>query len=164
MSFFIHTRADDPRAGTTREGKIMAKDQMQFAHENTQRTINAASFGADWMAEIVEHNLKQSRAAFDSAMTLYVKMADAIDEQASTIRDHSVHLAKQSLAHTFDAADKMVRVKRPEELAEAQTQFLKNQANTFADLTARLGERLVQQTNKITKTTVDQVQERSEAA
>ena len=91
-------------------------------------------------------------------------MADAIDEQATTIRDHSVHLAKQSLAHTFDAADKMVRVKRPEELAEAQTQFLKNQANTFADLTARLGERLVQQTNKITKTTVDQVQERSEAA
>ena len=142
----------------------MAKDPVQFAHNNTQRTINAASFGVDWMAEIVEHNLKQSRAAFDSAMTLCARMADAIGEQTTTIREHSVHFTRQSVAHTFDVADKIVRVKRPEELAEAQTQFLRNQANTFADLTARLGERLVQQTNKITKTTVDEVQKRSEAA
>jgi hypothetical protein len=142
----------------------MAKDQMQFAHENTQRTLSAASFGADWMAQIVQHNLKQSRAAFDSAMTLCVKMADAMGEQATTIHEHSVHLAKQSVANTFDAADKMVRVKRPEELAEAQTQFLSSQANAFADLTAKLGERLAQQTNEIAKTAVNKAQERSEAA
>ena len=87
---------------------------------------------------------------------------DALHSPHSVLGAHPAVVAEQSGVVVL--ADKMVRVKRPEELAEAQTQFLKNQANTFADLTARLGERLVQQTNKITKTTVDQVQERSEAA
>jgi hypothetical protein len=41
----------------------MAKGPTDFAQQNTERAMQATTYGMNWMREIAEQNLSQSKAA-----------------------------------------------------------------------------------------------------
>ena len=146
----------------------MAKGTTDFAQQNTERAVQATNYGMNWMCEIAEHNLNQSRAATEGLLRNTRKAVDGIDNQASAICKSSMLFAEQTLANTFDFAHKLVRARDPQEVVQIQSEFVSRQAQVVGDQTKELGQSLVQGANDVAKTTlegaVDSARRRSEAA
>jgi hypothetical protein len=87
----------------------MAKGPSDFAQQNTERAVQATNYGMNWMRQIAEQNLTQSRAALEGWLMITRKAVDGMDEQASAIRERSIFLAEETLANTFDFVQKLVR-------------------------------------------------------
>ncbi len=145
----------------------MAKDRTDFAQENVQRTITASNFGANWMAEMAEHSLQQSMATLDGMLTLVRRAADGFNQQATAVREQSMALAEEAFGNTAEFGTRMVRLRDPLEWAEAQSEFLSKQAQTFAEGNRKMGELLIQQSSEMADATLQQAREtrkRAEAA
>jgi translation initiation factor 2 alpha subunit (eIF-2alpha) len=142
----------------------MAKDQADYAQENTQRAMQAASVGANWMAEIAEQNLNQGKVTVEGMLTIVSKVSDGFVQQASAVQEHSVSLAEEMAKNAFEFGNKMIRVRSPEEWAEAQSEFLSRQAQTFSECSKSLGQRLVQETKEATATSLNEARKRTKAA
>ena len=95
----------------------MAKNPTDFAQQNTERAVQATNYGMNWMREIAEQNLNQSKAALEGLLMITRKAVDDIDHQASVVRERSLLLAEETLSNTFDFAQKLVRMREPQELA-----------------------------------------------
>jgi hypothetical protein len=145
----------------------MAKGTSDFANQNTERAVQATSFGMNWMREIAEQNLDQSKVAMDGFFMIARKALDGIDQQASVICKTSMLFAEQTLSNTFDFAHKLLRMKEPQELVKLQSDFVSRQAQLAGDQTKEFGQR-VAELNDMTKTTLDgaaeHVRRRFEAA
>ena len=137
-----------------RGGKLWPK-----ARNSARQTTEQAVQTTDWMRTIAEQNLNQSKAAFESLLTI----ARNVDQQAAFIRD-SILFAEETLENTFDFAHKLVRMKEPQELPRIQTEFVNRQAQVLAGS----GQRVLQDVNDVAKTTLEGAAEssrrRSEAA
>ena len=48
----------------------MAKRPTDIAQQNTERAIEPANYSLNWMREIAERNLSQSRAALEDLLTI----------------------------------------------------------------------------------------------
>ena len=142
----------------------MAKDTMNFTQQNTERAVQATN----WMCAIAEQNLNQSKAAFEGLLTIARNAALGADHQAAVIREHSMLFAEETLSNTFDFANKLVRMKEPQEFPQIQTEFVSRQAQVLGDQTKELGERIMQGVHDAAKTTLEGTAEssrrRSEAA
>ena len=88
----------------------MAKGTSDFANQNTERAVQATSFGMNWMREIAEQNLDQSKVAMDGFLMIARKALDGVDQQASVICKTSMLFAEQTLSNTFDFAHKLLRM------------------------------------------------------
>src|SRR5262245_40235289 len=97
--------------------RIMAKDKMDFAQQNTERAMQAT----DWMRAIAEQNVNQSKAALEGPLTIARNAFRGVDQQVSAI-------CEQTLSNAFDFADRLVRMKGPQEFAQIQTEFVSRQA------------------------------------
>ncbi len=117
----------------------MAKDQTELAQENTQRAIQAANFGAEWITEIAEQNLGQSMAAVTSVLTLTRKALAGFGQQASAVQNHSLAFAEKTFGNAFSFGKKMLQVREPTEFAQAQSHFLSSQAQVLSDHAKKLG-------------------------
>jgi hypothetical protein len=139
----------------------MARNTMDFARQNTEQTT-------DWIRAIAEQNLDQSRAAFEGLLTVARKAVREVDQQTAAICEHSISLAEETLANTFDFAHKLVRMKEPQELVQLQSEFVSRQAQLLGDQTKELGQRMVkgvQDTAKATREVATESSRRqSEAA
>jgi hypothetical protein len=137
----------------------MAKGTTDFARQTTEQTVQTT----DWIRAIAEQNLNQSKAAFESLLTIARNAASGVDQQAAFIRD-SMLFAEETLENTFDFAHKLVRMKEPQEFARIQTEFFGRQAQVLAGS----GQRILQDVNDVAKTTLEGAAEssrrRSEAA
>ena len=137
----------------------MAKGTTDFARQTTEQTVQTT----DWIRAIAEQNLNQSKAAFESLLTIARNAANGVDQQAAFIRD-SMLFAEETLENTFDFAHKLVRMKEPQELPRIQTEF----GNRQAQVLAGSGQRIMQEVNDVAKTTLERAVEssgrRSEAA
>src|SRR5262249_37292782 len=102
----------------------MAKRPTDFAQQNTERSIEVANYSLNWMREIAERNLSQSRAALEDLLTITRKAVDGIDHQASVIREHSILLMEETLSNSFDFVQKLVHMREPQELAQLQSEFV----------------------------------------
>lgn len=146
----------------------MAKDRTDFVEENAQRTMNAASFGANWMAEMTEHNLQQGMTAFEGMFTIMRRAADGFSQQANAIRERSLAVAEEAMGNAAEFGNRIVRMRDPLEWAELQSEFLSRQAQTFAEGNRKLGEALIQQSNELADTALNQardnIRKRAEAA
>jgi hypothetical protein len=142
----------------------MAKDQPDYAQENAQHAMHAATVGANWIAEIAEQNLNQGKVAIDGMLTMIGKMSDGFVQQASAVHEHSVALAQDTARNAFEFGNKMLRIRSPEEWAEAQSEFLSRQAQTFSECSKNLGQRLVHETKEATATTLSEARKRTKAA
>ena len=48
----------------------MAKNATDFAQQNTERAVQATNYGMNWMREIAEQNLNQSKAALEGLLMI----------------------------------------------------------------------------------------------
>jgi hypothetical protein len=145
----------------------MARNPTDFAHQNAERAVQATNYGMNWMREIAEQNLNQSKVAVESFLTITRKAIDGLDQQASAIRERSMALADETFQNTFDFAQKLVRLREPQELAQLQSQFISRQAQVFGDQTRELGQKIMQGANDLAKSAegaVESTRRRSEAA
>src|SRR5437763_5664384 len=132
----------------------------------------------NWMLEIAEQNLNQSKAALEGLLMITRKAVDGIDHtrkavdgidhQASVVRERSLLLAEETLSNTFDFAQKLVRMREPQELAQLQSEFVRRQAQVLGDQTKELGQSERQGADEVANTSMQRVAEssrrRSEAA
>jgi len=146
----------------------MSKNATDFAERNTERAVQATNYGMDWLREVAEQNLDQSKASVEALVIATRKAVDALDQQTSAIRGRSMLAAEETLSNTFDFAHKLVRMREPQEFAQIQTEFVSRQAQVLGDQTKELGERIMQGVHDAAKTTLEGTAEssrrRSEAA
>ena len=133
----------------------MAKGTADFAQQNTERAFQATNYGMNWMREIAEQNLIESKAAIEGFLTISRKAVDGMDHQASVICKSSMLFAEETLSNTFDLAHKLVRMREPQELAQIQSDFVSRQAQIVGDQTKELGQRVAEGVNDVTKTTLE---------
>jgi hypothetical protein len=146
----------------------MAKGTTDFAQQNAERALQATNYGMNWMREMAEQNLIQSRAAIEGFLTLTRKAVDGMDHQTAVICKSSMLFAEQTLSNTFDFAHKLVHIREPHELAQIQSDFVNRQAQMVGDQTKELGQRVAEGVNDVTTTTlegaVESARRRAEAA
>ena len=146
----------------------MAKRTTDFAQQNTERAMEMTAYGMDWVRELTERNLDQSKAAVESLLAITRKAVDDTDHQAAVIRERSLSLAEETLANAFDFAHKVLHVREPQQLAQLQSEFVSRQAQALGDQAKELGQAMAQGTNELAKTTLRETTEsarrQSEAA
>jgi hypothetical protein len=150
----------------------MAKEKTDFVQENvrhtlqenTQRATEAATSGMNWMTEIAERNLEQTRALVENLLTIANRMAEACGQQAAAVREHSMKLAEATSRHSFEFGKKIARIRDPEELAAAHSEFVSGQTRAVAEYQKKLGQRLAAELKETTDTTLHEARRRSEAA
>jgi hypothetical protein len=134
---------------------------MDFAQQNTERAT-------DWMRAIAEQNLNQSRAAFEGLLTVARNAVRDVEKQTAVICEHSMSVAEEMFSNTFDFAQKLMRMKEPQELAQIQSEFVSRQAQLLGDQTKELGQRIMQGAHDAAKmareAAVEPTRKRSEAA
>src|SRR5262245_42713481 len=109
-------------------GEAMARSAADFVERNTERAAQATNYGFDWLRDVTEHHLHQSKVAADTLLTLTRRAGDVLGEQASTMRERSMEVAEASISNTFDCLQKLARVKDPQELVQAHSEFVSRQA------------------------------------
>jgi hypothetical protein len=139
----------------------MARSAADFAEHNTKRAVQATTHGMDWLREMAEHNLNQSKAAAESLLVVTRKAVEAVDQQAFTIRERSMLVAEETLSNTFDFLHKLSRMKDPHELAQIQSEFVSRQAQVLGDQTKEFGQTIMQGASEITKTTLERSEDMS---
>ena len=139
----------------------MAKNPTRFAEQTTeeamQGTMQGTIYGMNWMREIAEQNLDQTRMLLENLLAITRKAIDDIDHQSSEFHQRSLLVAEETLSNTFDFVHKLVRAREPRELAQLQTEFASRQAQTIVDQ----GKELVHKANELTKTTTQVAAEAS---
>jgi hypothetical protein len=141
----------------------MAKSTMDFAQQNTERAVQATN----WVRAIAEQNLNQSKAALEGLLTIARNAVRNGDRQSSPICEHSIAAAEQTLSNAFDFAQKVIRIKEPQELVHIQSDFVTRQAQVLGDQAKELGQRMmegVQGIEKATEAGTAESRRRSEAA
>jgi hypothetical protein len=142
----------------------MATGPGDFAQHNTERAVQVTNFGMNWMREMAEQNLAQSKAALEGLLMITRKTVDDIDHQASAIRERSMFLAEETLSSTFDFAQKLLRMREPQELAQLQSEFVNRQAQVLGDHTKELGQSIMRGASELAKTPLKESARRPEAA
>jgi hypothetical protein len=145
----------------------MTKTPADFAERNTERAVQATNYGMDWLREVAEQNLDQSKASAEALVIATRKGVDALDQQTSAILGRSMSAAEETLSNTFDFLHKLVRMRDPQELAQLQSEFVSRQAQVLGDQAKEFGQTVMQGASEITKTTqrtAETIRKRSEAA
>ena len=98
------------------------------------------------MRSIAEAGFDQARKAFEGFVTVAQKAAGTLDGAASEAQTGAKHVGSQILGFTeqnvnaaFDLAQKLVRVKDPQEAVALQSEFLKTQINALQSQAKELG-------------------------
>src|SRR6266704_4703523 len=139
----------------------MAKNPTDFAQQNTERAVQVTNYGMNWMLEIAEQNLNQSKAALEGLLMITRKAVHGIDHQASVVRERSLLLAEETLSNTFDFAQKLVHMREPQELAQLQSEFVSRQAQVVGNQTKELGHSIAQGASEVAKTAMREAAESS---
>ena len=137
----------------------MARNQSDFAKENTERVMDAASSGASWMAQLTEYNLRHGMAAMEGVLTIVRRAADGLGQQASAIREQSISVAEEAIENSAEFGNRIVHLKDPLEWMQAHSEFLSKQARIFADSNRKLGETLMQESSELANAAVRQTRE-----
>jgi hypothetical protein len=72
--------------------------------QNAERAKQAANYGMDWIRQLVEESLNQTRAIFDGFLTTARKTADNFDQQAAELGERSMSIATDTLSNSMDFA------------------------------------------------------------
>ena len=137
----------------------MAKRATDFAQQNTERAMEMTVYGMDWIRELTERNLDQTKAAVESLLTITRKAVDDADRQASVIRERSLSLAHETFANAFEFVHQALHVREPQQLVQLQSEFVSRQAQALGDQAKELGQAMVQGTNDLARTTLREATE-----
>ncbi len=143
------------------------EDVREFAQRNSDRAMEAADYGLNWLRDVTEQNLRQSKAVFEGFLTTVQKTADTFDQQSAELRERSLSLAAETLSNSFDFAHRAVRVREPQELIQLQSEFVSRQAQAFAEQAKELGQTVAQSASEAGRTAMhgaETLRKRAEAA
>jgi hypothetical protein len=117
----------------------MLLDAKEVAQRDAERATQATNHGINWMREITEQNLNQSKAAMETLLWVTKQTVSGMDHQASGVCKSSMRIAEETLSNTFDFAHKLVHAKDMQELARIQADFVSRQAQVVGDETKNWG-------------------------
>jgi hypothetical protein len=140
-----------------RTANFSAADSRDFADQNTERVMQLTNHGLTWMREIAEQNLIQSRAMFESLLTITRNAVNDTDQEMYDSWQRCISLAEE----TFEFAHKLIRAKEPEELAHLQSEFVSQQAQALVDKATELGKSVIRDANQMAQSAVQGVPESS---
>jgi hypothetical protein len=84
----------------------MAKEPTtNFPEQSAQSAMQVQN----WLREMMEQNLNQTRSVLDGLLTTASKAVAGIDQRATEIRGRTMSLAQETLSNTFDFANKLVK-------------------------------------------------------
>ena len=135
-----------------------------FSEQNAERAMQVATYGMDWMRDITEQSLNQSRTVFEGFLTTARKAVEDIDQQACEIRERSMSLAAETVSNTFDFAHKVIRASEPQELVQLQSEFISRQAHALAEQSKGLGQSIAQGAREAGRTASQGIAEASRRA
>src|SRR5262249_5253376 len=138
-------------------GGAMAKGATDFAQQNTERAMQATTHGMNWMREVAEQNLSQSKAALESLLTIARTAAKGMDEQAAGLPDRSMFLSGETLLNAFDFARRWVGGGERQEFAHLEGEFTGGQARVLGDQPKELGKSSVKAANDGAKSAHEEV-------
>ena len=130
----------------------MATHPTEFPRLNTELATEATDVSLNWFRPIAEQNLKQSCGSLHELFNVTRRMIGQLDDQASAFCEHSISLAEETIANTFECSIKLLRLREPQELAEIQTDFLSRQAQAIANHTKELNDRFVKGAEQLANT------------
>jgi hypothetical protein len=110
----------------------MSDRTAEFTQQNAERAFQAATVGMDWLREAAEQGLWQSHAVVRTMLALTRKAGDGLNQQAQALQRCSLAAAEESFANTFDLGHKMARLRDPQQLIEAQSDFFSRQVEIIA--------------------------------
>jgi len=100
----------------------------------------------DELREFAERSVEQARKAFENFVTAAQKAAETAESAAHEAQSGAKHVGTQILGFTeqnvnavFDLAQKLARVKDPQEAVTLQSEFLKAQLDTLQGQAKELG-------------------------
>jgi hypothetical protein len=137
----------------------MARSDMELT-QNTESAMQVAS----WFRQIAERNFKQGRESLQELANANRKIVDAFGDQISAFCNQSISLAEETLSNTFDCSVRLMRLKEPQELAQAQTDFVTRQARAFADRTSELSQRITKGVEALASSLNESAERKSKAA
>lgn len=140
----------------------MAKVPEEMVHQTTQRAVEATNFGMNWMREMTERQIGQTKGAVESLMGATRRAVDGFNQQGSAIHQHSLLLAEKTLSNSLEFGNKVVRAKEPQEFIRLQSEYMTKQAELLAEHAKKLEQSIVQTSNEITSMQKE-VRERAEA-
>jgi hypothetical protein len=76
----------------------MAKNPTRFAEQTTEEAMQGTIHGMNWMREIAEQNLDQTRMLLENLLAITRKAMDDIDHQSSEFRQRSLLVAEEMLS------------------------------------------------------------------
>jgi hypothetical protein len=153
----INSTSETKRSKRKPEDETMTKDATEF-------TQQGANLGVNWVRELAEQNLDQSKVVLEGLFKVTRKMVEEFDDQAAAIREHSAALTEKTLSNTFDFGRKLARLKEPQELVELQSEFVSRQSQAIADQTKEFGQRIKKGTEKLANITAGTTAKPSRAA
>jgi len=141
----------------------MAKVPEEMAYQTTQRAIEATNFGMNWIREIAEQNIGQTKSAVETLLIATRKAIDGLNQQGSVIHQHSLMLVERTLSNTLEFGNNVVRASEPQDLIRLQSEFMTKQAELLAEHAKNLEQTIVQMPNNLTSMQKG-VRRRTEAA
>jgi hypothetical protein len=105
-----------------------------------EQSAQSAMQVQDWLREMIEQSLEQSRSVLDGFLVTTSNAVAGIDQQASEIRGRSMSLAQETLSNTFDFAHKLVHARQMSDLLNLQSEFFSRQAQVVAAQSKEIGE------------------------
>jgi hypothetical protein len=133
----------------------MARSDMELT-QNTESAMQVAS----WFRQIAERNFKQGRESLQELANANRKIVDAFGDQISAFCNQSISLAEETLSNTFDCGVRLMRLKEPQELAQAQTDFV----TAFADRTPEFSQRITKGAEALASSLNESAERKSKAA
>jgi hypothetical protein len=109
------------------------------------RTMYEATFGANLFRDIAEQGLDQSKAVLDGYMSISKKAVESADRQAT----RSMLIAEETLSNAYDFAHQLVTARDPTQLATLQTEFVRRQAEIFADQLKDVSQNMMHEASEV---------------
>jgi hypothetical protein len=80
----------------------MATNPTEFPRLNAELATEATDVSLNWFRPVAEHNLKQNCGSLQELLNVTRRMIGEFDNQASTFCEHSISLAEETIANTFE--------------------------------------------------------------
>lgn len=82
--------------------EAMATNPTEFPRLNAELATEATDVSLNWFRPIAEQNLKQSCGSLQELLKVTRRMIGEFDNQASAFCEHSISLAEETIANTFE--------------------------------------------------------------
>jgi hypothetical protein len=127
----------------------MARVPEEMVHRTSEHATEAASFGMNWMREMAEQNIGQTKGAVENFMAATHKVIEGVGYQGAVVQQQSLSLVEKTLSNALEFGQKMMQAREPQEFFRFQSEFTSKQAELLAEHTKKMNQTISQVTNDV---------------